>query len=310
MIKKIIILLFVFSFIHISYGKLNYLSKGKWRINTDFNYNTSSSIFNLNSDEKIFGRDTFNIIIPDSIAYRYILKHSFELKEYIFSPKLEYAISNNFLVFLEIPLIWQSMSNVYENDTNRNSPTFGRQVTRAEYSTFYPDYYGLGGSFEFGKGILSSSFLFGMKVPATLENGYQQDTTNNFYIYNAYQFYLGLISGMNFEKGFLELETSYLYRSGDFGNLFHIKFEGGFTSVPNTALKGIVIYNINLSDFDGAQPVNPRFTTMREDVLDVGAAFEANVSDNVQLEFSYLITLGLTNTLKYGNLILKTSIVL
>lgn len=310
MIKKILILLFTLSFVYSSYARLDYLQKGKLRINAGFDYATSSSFYNLDGDQKIFSRDTFNILIQDSIPYQYVLKHSYELKDYIFHPKLEYALENDLLVFLEIPLVWQSYLNQYEMDTNRYSPTFGKQTTRAEYSTFFPAYYGLGGTIRLSRGILSSSILLGMQLPQTLKTGWQQDTTNNFYIYNAYKFYAGLLSSMNLEKGFLELETTYMYRGGDFGDLFHIKLEGGFTSVPNTSLKGIVVYDINLSGFDNAIPVNPRKTTLKEDALDVGAAFEAKVQKIIKLEFSYMISLGLKNTLNFGTLVLNTSIVL
>ena len=310
MLRKILILSFLLSFVYCSYAKLDYLPEGKWRVTAGFDYATSSSYYDLDGDQKIYARDTFNIIIEDSIPYQYVLKHSYELKDYIFHPKLEYAIANDFLVYLEVPLVWQNFLNTYEMDTNRYSPTFGRQTTRAEYSAFFPAYYGLGGSIRLNQGILSSSILFGMQIPQTFKTGWQQDTTNNFYIYNAYKIYAGLISSLNMEKGFLELETTYMYRGGDFGDFFHIRLEGGFTTVPNTALKGIAVYNINLSGFDNAVPVNPRKTTLQEDALDVGAAFEATIEDVIKIEFSYMISIGLKNTLNYGTLLVKTSVIL
>ncbi len=310
MSKKIVIIIFGLLISCTAYGKLNYMERGKWKIKSGFDYGSSSSYYNLDGDQKIFDRDTFNIIIGDSVPYQYVLKHTYELKKYIFIPRVEYAIAGDFTVFAEIPLVWQSYTNKYEKDTNRYSPTYGRQTIRAEYSTFIPAYYGLGGYIRLNKGILNSSVLFGMQLPPKLKNGYQQDTTNNFYIYNAYKFYLGLVSTLDMEKGFLELETTYMYRSGDFADFFHIRLEGGFTSVPNTALKGLCIYDINLSGFDNAQPVNPRLTTLQEDVLNVGAAFEITVADRINVEFAYLISVGMTNTLQYGTLMLNTSVLI
>ena len=291
-------------------SQLRYMKEGQIKTSFNFNYATSSSYNNLNGDLRIYERDTFNIIIEDSIPYQYVLKHSYELKEYHFIPYIEYAIANDFVVYLDVPLIYKTYTNIYENDTNRYSPTFGQQITREEYSTFYPAYYGLGGYIRLNKGIITSSVLFGAQLPQKLKNGYQQDTSDNFYIYNSYKFHLGLVSTLMMEKGFLELETTYQYRSGDFSDIFHIGLEGGFTTVPNTALKGLVVYNINLSGFDNAQPVNPRLTTLQEDALYAGAAFEAVIEKKVFVEFAYLITLGLTNTLHYGTLRLNTSVIL
>jgi len=307
--KLILVFLVLISF-YPAAGKIKYMDGSKWKVFGRFEYGSSSSFYDLNSDQKIFERDTFNIIIEDSIPYQYVLKHTYELKEYILNPRIEYAIANDFTVYAEIPLMWQSYVNKFEKDTNRFSPTYGQQTIRAEYSAFIPKYYGLGGYIRLNKGILTSSLLFGMQLPPKLKNGYQQDTTNNFYIYNTYKFYAGLVSTLNMKKSFLELETTYMYRGGDFGDMFRLRLEGGFTSVPHTAIKGLCIYDVNLSGFEDAQRVNPRMTTLKEDALDVGASFEIEIAEMINLEFAYLIGIGIKNSLNYGRLIINTSILL
>ncbi len=308
---RTITLIFAFAILTLSAtSQLRYMKKGKIKTSFNFDYATSSSYYNLDGDLRIYERDTFNIIIEDSIPYQYILKHTYELKEYHFNPYIEYALDDDFILYLDIPLVYKTYTNKYENDTNSYSPTFGRQTIREQYSTFYPAYYGFGGYIRLNKGIITSSLLFGGQLPQKLKNGYQQDTTDNFYIYNTYKFHLGLVSTLMMEKGFLELETTYQYRSGDFADYFHLGLEGGFTTVPNTALKGLVVYNINLSGFDNAQAVNPRLTTLQEDALFAGAAFEAIIENKVFIEFAYLISLGLTNTLSYGTLQINTSVIL
>ena len=308
--KYFLLILLVLSITNFAEARLRFLDEGQFKFDFNFNYNTTSSLYDLDGKQKIYDKDTFDIVIDDSIPYRYILKNTFELKEYVFMPKLEYGIAKDFLVFVELPLMWMTYENKYEMDTNRYSPTFGQQVIKADYSSFTPAYYGLGGFIRLNSGIASSAIKFGMQLPQTLKTGYQQDTTDNFYIYNAYKYYLGLISAVNMDKGFFELETTYIYRGGNFGDIFHMKLEAGFTTVENTALKGIFVYDLNLSGYDNAQPVNPRMTTLQEDALDIGASFEAVVADRVFIDFSYLINLGMKNTLQYGKLALKTSVIL
>jgi len=308
--KNIITFLLLLSSVVSVYSQIKYYNTGSYRINFGFNYNTSSSYYDLDGKQVLFSRDTFNIIVEDSIPYTYNLKRSFELREYIVSPGFEYSISDNFISFLNVPLMWTSLIEQYETDTNSLSPTFGQQTTIGDYSAFTPLYYEIGGLYRINKGFLSTSMLMGAQLPPTLKNGYQIDTTNSMYIYNAYKFYAGLISTLNLETGFLEMETSYKLRTGDFNDMFLVRLEGGFTSVPNTALKGIFIYSINIGEFGNAQSVNPRLTTLQESSIDVGASFEALIKDKVKFDFSYLIRLGLTNSINYGQLRLKTSILL
>ncbi len=309
--RKFYLFIFVTLFAYMQVqAQIQYIPKGDWKIYGDLEYGTSSSLYDLEGKQRILERDTFNIIINKDQPYSYFLKHTFEMKEYVFKPRIEYAISDGFSVFAKCPLVYLSYLNTYTKDTNRFSPTYGRKITRAEHSTFFPAYYELGSFIRLNKGALSTSLLLGVQLPQKLKNGFQQDTLNNFHIYNAFKYYLGLVATLKMETSFLELETKYIQRTGNFDNRLHLRLEGGFSSVPNTALKGICIYDISLSGFDNALPANPRRTTLQEDAIAVGASFGTTFNDRINIELAYLISIGIKNTLNFGRLQINTSVLL
>lgn len=308
--KTFLIVLFLIAGCFAGFGQIRYFDKGTMRFNFDFNYQTSSSFFDVKDNLKIFETDTFNIMLNDTTPYQYNLKHSYELRKYKFFLGFDYSLTDNLFLGLSLPLSFITYVNKYEKDTNWFSPTLGRQVIRGEYSAFLPEYYGLYLFYRLNKGLINTSIHSFVKVPSNLETGYQLDTNSNLLIYSAYEFAAGITNTFIMETGFLELETTYNSRGGIFSDMFFVRLEGGFTTVPNTVFKGIINYGINLDDFSKYQPVNHRKTTLQETYIDAGASFGAIINKNLFVDFAYLLRLGTTNTLSYGTLILKTSYVL
>lgn len=307
--KTIIVALLLIISCFSVFGQIRYFDKGSIRLNFDFNYQTSSSYFDIKENLRIFETDTFDIPLSDSTRYKYQLKHSYELRKYKFYLGLDYFLADNLLMGISLPLNYMTYVNKYEKDTNRYSPTFGRQSIRGEYTAFLPEYYGLYFFYRLNKGMINTSIHSIAKVPSNFETGYQLDTNSNLIIYSAYELAAGITNTFILETGFLELETTYNRRGGLFNDFFLVRLEGGFTTVPNTIFKGIINYGINLDDFSDYQPVNHRKTTFQETYIDAGASFGAIINKNLFVDFAYLLRLGTTNTLSYGTLILKTSYV-
>jgi hypothetical protein len=303
--RKIIVIL-IASIILSSTGEalINFPKQGKSIAQFSFTYSSASSFYDLNSNNKIYTKDTFNTVV-NLTSYTYNLKRTFELTKYIPNLGYTYSLTDDMKLGAELQFSILTLIEKYELDTNRISPTYGKQVFIRDNVSFLPDFYKINWEYRLMKGLYSPVANVSVLLPPSLSNGLQNSDTSKYQHYSAYQFYAGIINSFRFEKSFLELETGYLHRTGDFSKSLLIRFEGGVATVENTSLHGIVLWNQNLESFDNARPVSPMKTTLAESSIDLGVSFNALISKQYLLEFGYFVRLGMTNTLSDGRFHVK-----
>ena len=272
-----------------------------------FHYSTSGSFFDSTGKLRVYQVDSLNYDVDSlNIHTKYTKKYSWDYREYIINLGLRYGLTKDLSVMAEMPLMINTLSEDYSTDTFTLSPTFGLQTQRADFSLFMPQYYKFGTMLRLDSGIVTEFIKTEFKIPPKFRNGYQNDTTKGLYKYASYELLISANAILQFEKSWLEAGMMYNFRGGLFHDQFVFKLEGGFTSVPNTSLHGMIIYCQDMGSFNNAIPYNQRKTTIQEDYFDAGVAFRANLTKFLFADFSYLIRFGIKNTLSGGKLMINT----
>jgi hypothetical protein len=286
------------------------------QINFGLSYTNAGSLFNIDGDHKPEYLDTIparNQPTPDSIKMDAI-RGIFNIKKYTAILGINYSITDKINCFLQIPLTHYTLSDKYEPTLNSTGYKLDK-FPAFDFSLTQPEHYLIGGRYRIDSAKISPIVTAAVSIPPTFRNGYQNDTVRSFKLYNSYQFFLAGAGHLQFEKAWVEAEATLALRTGDFAHEFIGKLEGGFSTVPNTSMRGFIIWTQSLSNFDKARPIyqqittlleySPDISTYQENCLDVGAGFNANVINRISLDISYSIRLGLRNTFAWGSFLIN-----
>ncbi len=286
------------------------------QINFGLSYSNTGSRYNLDGKFKADYLDTIparNQPTPDSIKMDAI-RGIFNIKKYTAHFGVNFAITNNSNCFIQMPLSYITLSDKYEPTLNSTGEKLDK-FPAYDFSLTQPDYYLIGGRYRIDSAKLSPIVTLAASIPPTFRNGYQNDTSKSFKLYNSYQFFLAGAGNLQFEKAWVEAEATLALRTGDFANEFIGRLEGGFSTVPNTSMRGFIIWTQSLSNFDKARPIyqqlttiqeyHPDITSFQENCLDVGAGFNASVINRISLDISYSVRLGLRNTFAWGSFLMN-----
>ena len=240
MYNKTYIILFILCNCYFSFAQPTFHGAGKSSIDFGISYSSSSSFYDLDGNSKIYTKDTFNILLDGVTEYQYALKRTFEFRKYTILLGYNMNLSDDLTLSAEVPLSLMSLKEKYEFDTNRFSPTYNSQKIISDFSLFKPDYYKISFYYTLLNGVSFPVITGAVYMPPNLTNGYQNNISGNFKYYSAYQFYLGLIYDFKFSKSFIDLESGFFYRTGDFNNKLYDKIDAAVSTVENTRLQGIL----------------------------------------------------------------------
>jgi len=233
----------------------------------------------------------------------------FDYNEYIYGIKGEYAVTNNLVLFSDIPIKYYTLhertdTTLYDSSGNE----YPQKIDRADFSLLQPAYLSLGARYKLYSKLAYAAISGEIRIPPGFHNGIQNDPDYQFLSDGALEFHSGLILGVKFEKGWLESSIAYHYRAEDLVDNLFIHTEGGISTVPGSKLMAYIDFTQSFGTFNNAVQFNPRYTTLQEDIFDIGFLFQLFVTDHLYGEFSYKINLLGKNTWNLGGFIIAAGV--
>jgi len=141
----------------------------------------------------------------------------FDYNEYIYGIKGEYAVTNNLVLFSDIPIKYYTLhertdTTLYDSSGNE----YPQKIDRADFSLLQPAYLSLGARYKLYSKLAYAAISGEIRIPPGFHNGIQNDPDYQFLSDGALEFHSGLILGVKFEKGWLESSIAYHYRAASF----------------------------------------------------------------------------------------------
>ncbi|MCX7736222.1 MAG: hypothetical protein N2319_05875 [Candidatus Kapabacteria bacterium] len=231
--------------------------------------------------------------------------YTFDLKNYVFDIGFYYSITDELQLRFDIPLNYSLLSEVYLKDTNVASTSYGKRLIRAELSYFLPENYKLNLLYHLMKGKFNTFLEAGLNIPPNFKNGKQNNS--DFLYYSSFQIPIGLILNFISNGDWVEGRLFYNYRAGDFSDEIKIHLEGGFTSVPDTKLAGMIDYTISSGNIDESSIFNIRQNPLKENALYLGAEFFIKLHKKIETSISYNVSVLGKNSWSFGIFGLKAN---
>ena len=226
----------------------------------------------------------------DSVASDSARQYHFDRVDYVFGFRASYKILDNLIITGDIPIIYSSLDENYERDSN------GLRQERASFSLTRPLYYSLGAIYGLARGSFYSNIGMEIKIPPGFHYGAGNDPGYDYLGDGAFETAIKLAAGFEFEKSWLEGSVLYNYRDEEFADELHAKLEYGVSSVEDTYIRGVAEYVFSLGNFPDSLGFDIRKLPLREEYLKVGAAFYILISDLVSLKLEVAAKLFGSNT--------------
>lgn len=271
-------------------------NSGNINLLTDFGFRSSASYYAANGNNVIELIDTNR---KENNIY------TFDLKNFIFDFGFRYALTDELQLQFNIPLNYSTLDEIYLKDTNVASTSYGQRTTKAKLSYFLPEQYKFNLMYHLLKGKFNTFLKAGINIPAKLKNGKQND--GDFQYFSSYQFLFGLISNLIINGDWLEASVDYYIRTGVFSDELKIHLEGGFSSVPDTKLVGIIDYLLNVEKIDPNGIFDIRQNPFNENSLYLGAEFFIKLHKKIETSISYKVSVLGRNSWSIGIFGLKAN---
>lgn len=271
-------------------------NSGNINLLTDFGFRSSASYYAANGNNVIELIDTNR---KENNIY------TFDLKNFIFDFGFRYALTDELQLQFNIPLNYSTLDEIYLKDTNVASTSYGQRTTKAKLSYFLPEQYKFNLMYHLLKGKFNTFLKAGINIPAKLKNGKQND--GDFQYFSSYQFLFGLISNLIINGDWLEASVDYYIRTGVFSDELKIHLEGGFSSVPDTKLVGMIDYLLNVEKIDPNGIFDIRQNPFNENSLYLGAEFFIKLHKKIETSISYKVSVLGRNSWSIGIFGLKAN---
>ena len=271
-------------------------NSGNINLLTDFGFRSSASYYAANGNNVIELIDTNR---KENNIY------TFDLKNFIFDFGFRYALTDELQLQFNIPLNYSTLDEIYLKDTNVASTSYGQRTTKAKLSYFLPEQYKFNLMYHLLKGKFNTFLKAGINIPAKLKNGKQND--GDFQYFSSYQFLFGLISNLIINGDWLEASVDYYIRTGVFSDELKIHLEGGFSSVPDTKLVGMIDYLLNVEKIDPNGIFDIRQNPFNENSLYLGAEFFIKLHKKIVTSISYEVSVLGRNSWSIGIFGLKAN---
>lgn len=297
--KRLILLsLFLITFIII--GRSNAQAEnseiGKLIINPYFTYTTASAFFDINGKQKAAVK-----VFREGEGIKDSVDQNYEYRKYTFGIRADYLLSEQFMLFAEMPFSFHTLSEsqTYHYFFDSVNYTRVREVLPS-HSTNRLDYLAIGGKYFLANSqtFISQLILEG-RIPSGFQKGIYSDTTQ-FLSDGAFECLAGGVIGLNFRTLSFRASALYNWRDEELEPRMLIDAKIGLRTVPGSELSVNLNIAQSLTSFDGARPFNPRETISQENYINLGFGFWFLITKDIFFETSYQVTIDGRNTHSLG----------
>ncbi len=284
------LLFFLFFFLSINlYPQTLTGNKGSINLLTSFGLKSSASYYAVN------GNNVIELIDSNRIENNI---YTFDLRNFIFDLGVRYSISDELQFQFDVPINYSNLKEVFLKDTNVESTSFGRRRTRADLSYVLPENYQFRILYHLLKGKVNTFVSAGLIIPPCFKNGKQNN--GDFLYFSSFQFPVGITSNFVLNDDWVEAGVAYFFRTDDFSDELKIHLEGGFSTVPDTKLIGMLDYLINIDNLDDNGIFNIRQNPFIENYLYLGAQFSIKLHKKIETSISYNVSILGKNSWSFG----------
>jgi hypothetical protein len=258
---------------------------------------TSTSYYDIEGKNKFELPD--HSIDEDQEAKDYI----FEYERYNFGIKSDYSITNDLVIFAEIPLNYHSIleqrdtTEYYQLSGDTTLYSYEHKIKKADMSLFQPAYYSIGARYRLYSKLAYFALLGELRIPPGFHKGINNDPDYDFLSDGAFEFHSGIILGAKLEKGWLESQILYRHRTEELVDELFIHTEAGLATVPGTGLMIFLDFIQSMGTYKNAREFIPHETTLQENLINAGAKFKIFLTETFYVDFSYSIILTGKNTM-------------
>jgi len=303
MIKNALLVIILMSLISTAtLSQTEFYKKGTIDVKMFGGKDAGSSFFNLEG----------KVRTEKELPYNKDKKYIFNLTEYIYGARAEYAVSDNFALSLSIPLNYSKL--IEKADTtvisinNQVSPpdtsTETYRKTIGEYSLFQPEYFGIGARYKLYSKKIQAAWLFEGRIPPGFHRGIHDDPDYEFLSDGAFEALTGFSLNVKFKKSWLETAILYNYRDEELSDQFIFHTQFGVSTVPGSKLLGFVNFIQSMDSFEHAVKFDPKETTLQKNLFNLGFMFQLFFSENLYGEFSYKVNLLGKNAWNLGGFLI------
>ncbi len=303
-------------FIFISFNNLlafhKFLQQGVWSFDLGLDYSSGKSFYDLDG-ELVNDLKNYDIENPD-IEY---LEYGFELTFYHIHFGAGYSVSDDLLLYADIPLgIYLHKEKYNDDQYHPNGDPItpdelaGLVKTRPSYSLVQPAYFALGGRYKLTEGTFFSSLKAELRIPPGFDESILNDPDYPFLSDGAFVFLAGGALGVDLNGLKLGGQIDYYFRGEELEDQLSAMFELGLSTVEDTELRGWVRSVSSMAGWDNAYPINPRETPLQEEYINVGFSFEMLINNVFRGTFAYELPLSGKNTYNMGVFMLRFSYLL
>ncbi len=301
--KHILLALFLPLFITTAaYCQTEFYKKGTIDVKMFGGKNAGSSYFNLEGKLRTEKKLPYD---PDK-------KYIFNLTEYVYGARAEYAVNDNFAFSLSIPLKYSKL--IKKADTtivtvnNQVSPpdtsTESYRKTIGEYSLFQPEYFAIGAKYKLYSKKIQAAWLFEARIPPGFHRGIHDDPDYEFLSDGAFEAITGFSLNAKFQKSWLETAVLYNYRDEELVDQFIFHTQFGVSTVPGSKLLGFVNFIRSTGSFEDAVEFDPKETILQKNLFNLGFMFQLFFTENLYGEFSYKVNLLGKNAWNLGGFLI------
>ncbi|MGA2298469.1 MAG: hypothetical protein ABSG15_13065 [FCB group bacterium] len=230
--------------------------------------------------------------------------YTFDYMKYFLGLNAEYSVTDKFMVFLNVPTGYNTLKETYQSEFNIDS------ITKADYSLFQIDYFGLGAKYLLYSKKAYMALSFESRIPHSFHHSILNDPSYPFLSAGAFEFLPGVILGLKLEKSWLETSIIYNIRELELKNQILIHTEAGLSTIPDTKLKITADFIQSTSSFKYAVPFDPEKTILQENIFRLGFGFSIFFTDRVYSEFSYNVSLLGKNSWNMSTFYLSTGMLI
>ena len=276
--------------------EIEFYEKDSFHVRFSFSYLSTGSFYNKDGRMISWRTDPDRELNPD---------YTFELSDLRLEGYFEYFFTDDASAYLQIPLSYNKLSELFINDTNSTE----ERESRGSFSLFQPSYYALGGKYRFSDDKLKPYAQVEFRIPPGFHDGILDDPDYSFLSDGAFEFIGTMGANLQFEESWLEASLSYNYRDEEIVDQLIMYLEGGLKTVPGTKFGAYGRYYQSLGDMDEAPDFDPRNTIVQNDLFQLGVLFDIYFFDNFYSRFEYNVNLYGKNTYTGGTFFLRAGVI-
>lgn len=269
--------------------------QGTWEASLGIGYTSGKSLFDMESKLQ-------DKLKSEEIPGKGSLNYHYELTTMRILLAGGYSITDDLIARIKMPIAFYTLDETYDKDSNNRFPvdTNNKILKRPSYSLTQLDYFSIGAAYQISKGRFFSSIMSELLIPPGFHKGIFNDPDYDFLSDGALQFIFGARAGIDLNGLKIGGQAEYHFRDEEFSNQLCATIEVALTTVEDTELRGYIKKISNMDSWNSDFLVNPRLTTVQEDILSLGFSFEMIVDKTFIGNFNYELPIAGKNTLNVG----------